>query len=263
LQIGKGPKHFVRMIFKFQSARSYSTKSRIKSLASVKKQSIIEKGLQILAKHWLVCYSNPNKIFYDLKGILKLDSIWFTAYLKLKNNKKAKTWGFDENIVDSLTKRKILELKEAVLSNKFSWIGVRRIMVSKPGKLRPLGISSINNKLVQEILRTILEPVFELNFSYSSHGFRPNRGCHTALKWMNANMKDSIWFIEGYIKNYFPSRNYKILMKIIERKIQDSTILRLIRSGLKAKIFPKQISYTLEVGIPQGSLRRLTAVMKH
>lgn len=258
LQIGKGPKYLIRLAFRYQYTRSYVTRSRIKSLATVEEQPVILKGLQILAKHWQVCYFTPNRVFYDLKGILKQESIWFAAYLKLKSNKGSKTQGPDEDTIDSLTKKRILELREAVLSNKFSWIGVREIMISKPGKpgkLRPLGIPSINDRLVQEVIRTILEPIYELNFSHFSHGFRPNRSCHTALKWMNTNMKDSIWFIEGDIKNYFPSINHKILMKIIERKIQDSTILRLIRTGLKAKVFQKkQTSYIPEVGTPQGSI---------
>jgi len=62
----------------------------------------------------------------------------------------------------------------------------------KPGKFRPLGIPSINDRLVQEVIRTIIEPIYEMKFSNLSHGFRPNRSCHTALKWINTNMKDSI-----------------------------------------------------------------------
>lgn len=125
----------------------------------------------------------------------------------------------------------------------------------KPGKFRPLGIPSINDRLVQEVIRTIIEPIYEIHFSKLSHGFRPNRGCHTALKWINTNMKDSIWFIEGDIKSYFPSIDHQILMNILERKIQDPTILRLIRTGLKAKVFQKdKKTYIPEVGTPQGGI---------
>jgi group II intron reverse transcriptase/maturase len=258
LQIGKGPKHLVKLVFKSHHTRSYVTRSGTNSPAPVEEQPVIPKGLQILAKHWQVCYSTPNRVFYDLRGILKQESIWFAAYFKLKSNKGAKTQGPDEDLIDSLTKKRILELREAVLNNKFSWIGVREIMIpkqGKPGKFIPLGIPSINDRLVQEVIRTILEPIYELNFSQLSHGFRPNRGCHTALKWMNTNMTDSIWFIEGDIKSYFPSIDHKILMKILERKIQDPTILRLIRSGLKAKVFQKdQTSDIPEVGTPQGGI---------
>jgi len=253
LYIGKGPKYFMKNFI-----RSYVTRGGTNSLDSVQNQPDIPKGLQILAKHWHTCFKNPDRIFYDLRGILKQESIWFAAFLKLKSNTGSKTQGPDKDIIDSLTKSRILELREAVLKNKFSWIGVREIMIpkpGKPGKFRPLGIPSINDRLVQEVIRSIIEPIYEIQFSNLSHGFRPNRGCHTALKWMNTNMKDSIWFIEGDIKSYFPSIDHKILMTIIERKIQDPTIISLIRTGLKAKVFQKhQATYIPEVGTPQGGI---------
>lgn len=255
---GKGPKHLATPGFAAGQTRSYVTRSGIDSLAPVQEQPEIPKGLKILAKHWMTCYQTPDRVFQDLRGILKQDSIWFAAYLKLKSNKGAKTQGPDEDIIDALTKKRILELREAVLKNKFSWVGVREILIPKPGKavkFRPLGIPSINDRLVQEVIRTIIEPIYELKFSNLSHGFRPNRGCHTALKWMNTNMKDSIWFIEGDIKSYFPSIDHNILMKILERRIQDPTILKLIRTGLRAKVFQKdQFSYIPEVGTPQGGI---------
>lgn len=75
LQVGKGPKHFVRLDFRSHPTRSYVTKSGKKSPAPVEEQPVIPKGLQILAKHWQVCYSTPNRVFYDLRGILKQESI--------------------------------------------------------------------------------------------------------------------------------------------------------------------------------------------
>lgn len=120
LLIGKGPKHFT----KTQFVRSHVTRSGMSSLAPVRLFSSIPvetpKGLKILAKHWQTCYQNPNRIFYDLRGILKQESIWFAAYLKLKSNNGSFTQGPDEDDIDSLTKKRILELREAVLKNKFS-----------------------------------------------------------------------------------------------------------------------------------------------
>uniref|UniRef100_UPI0023F2B125 reverse transcriptase n=1 Tax=Cyathus jiayuguanensis TaxID=380660 RepID=UPI0023F2B125 len=255
-KIGKGPKHFTIPLM--GQVRSYVTRSRKNNLAPVQEQSEIPKGWRFLAEHWLTCHKNPDRIFDDLRGILKQDSIWFAAYLKLKSKKGSKTGGPDEDIIDSLTKTRILEIREAVLKNKFSWIGVRELMIpkqGKPGKFRPLGIPSINDRLVQEVIRTIIEPIYELNFSNLSHGFRPNRSCHTALKWINTNMKDSIWFIEGDIKSYFSQIDHKILMNILERKIQDPLILKLIRTGLKAKVFQNDTDYYKpEVGTPQGGI---------
>lgn len=274
LHFGKGSKHFVLPfnLFRIGLTRSYVTRSGTNSPAPVEEQKKnVPKGLRVLAKHWQICNSlqKRNKVFYDLRGILKQESIWFAAYLKLKSNpfQGHLCEGPDENIIDSLTKNKILELRETVLSNNFSWIGVREIMISKPGKpgkLRPLGIPSINDRLVQEVLRTILEPIYEFKFSQFSHGFRPNRSCHTALKWMNTNMKDSKWFIEGDIESYFTTIDHKILIKILERNIQDLTILRLIESGLKAKVFQKgKASYIPEVGTPQVGTSILSPLLSN
>ena len=151
-----------------------------------------------------------------------------------------------------------MELSEAVLKNEFVWTVVREIMIqkaSKRGKFKPLAISGMNDRLVQEVIRLIIEPIFEFGFSNNSHGFRPNRSCHTALKWMNTRIKDYIWFIKGDIKSYFSTINYEIFMKILERKVQDPTIFKLIRTILKAKVFQKYNKiYISELGTSQGGI---------
>nr|YP_009546692.1 reverse transcriptase [Heterodermia speciosa]AYP35432.1 reverse transcriptase [Heterodermia speciosa] len=157
-----------------------------------------------------------------------------------------------------LTKSRILELREAVLNNEFVWTGDREIVISKAEKKKnfiPLGIAAINDRLVQEVIRSIIEPIFEFGFSNNSQGFRPNRSCHTALKSIKTRMKDSIWFIEGDLKSYFPTIHHEILMKILELKIQYPRILKLIRTGLKAKIFQKDNKiYNPKLGTPQGGI---------
>lgn len=231
---GKGPKYFTKQV------RSYVTRSRVNNLAPVQEQ---EKGLQLLAKHWLVNYQSPERVFYDLRGLLKQESIWFAAYLKLRDN-KGSIGPYDNNI-DSLTRKRILELRDAVLKNKFSWTGVNKLKMAN--KFIPLGIPAINDGLVQEVVVMILEPTFELKFSNLSH----NRSCHTALKWMNTNMKHSIWFIEGDIP--FPTIDH--VMRILERKIRDPTILKLIRTGFKANVFKEdKTTYIPELGTPQGGI---------
>lgn len=240
--------------------RSYSTRSKANKLVSVRRQPDprITKDYETLAKHWFNCYQDTNRVFADLRGLLKLDSIWFAAYLKLKKNKGANTPGPDFDNIDSLTRKRILEIKQAVLKKEFSWTGVRQLMIpkpGKPGKFRPLGIPAINDRLVQEVIRSIIEPVFELNFSENSHGFRPNRSCHTALKQINTRMKDSIWYIEGDIKSYFDTIDHDILLALIEKRITDPLILNLIKSGLKAKVFTQdKKTYVPEVGTPQGGI---------
>ena len=108
LQIGKGPKHFAKFGSLPNLTRSYVIKSGTKSMAPIQKQP--PKGLKILAKHWFTSYQSPDRIYYDLRGILKQEFIWFAAYLMLKNNKESKTQRPAEDIIDSLTKKITLEI---------------------------------------------------------------------------------------------------------------------------------------------------------
>ena len=254
-KIAKGPKHLTMLTTRSQQTRSYTTRSGRKKLAPVVE---LHKDFRILAKHWMVCHQDKSKIFKDLRGLLKLEGIWFAAYVKLKRNQGSSTPGPDMLTINTLTKKRILEIRDVVLKGKFEWIGTKEVLIpkpGKPGKTRPLGIPAINDRLVQEVIRTIIEPIFELNFSDLSHGFRPNRGCHTALKWMNTHMKDAIWFVEGDIKSYFPSVDHNTLMELIQKRVTDPKICQLIRTGLKAKVFTKdKKEYVPELGTPQGGI---------
>jgi group II intron reverse transcriptase/maturase len=253
--LGKGPKYLTR---KQNGVRSYTTRGGNQEQGSVQSQQEIPKSLRILAEHWKVCYNNQGKIFPTLRGIIKQNGLWYAAYIKLRRNSGSNTPGPDGETITALTHNRILEIRKSVLDNTFKWTGVRQIMIpkpGKPGKLRPLGIPSINDRLVQEVLRTTLEPIFEPSFDPQSFGFRPQRDCHTALKWVNTNMKDSIWFIEGDIQNYFPTIDHQILMELLGRRIQDRLVLGLLRDGLKAKVFQKDKPTRIStLGTPQGGI---------
>lgn len=127
--------------------------------------------------------------------------------------------------------------------------------IPKPGgKTRPLGIPTLNDRLVQEVLRTVLEPIFEPTFSRNSHGFRPGRSCHTALKYVNTEFRTASWVIEGDIKSYFDSINHNILMHLIKRKVKDGMVLNLIEKGLKCGIIIGDQKIEPVSGTPQGGI---------
>jgi group II intron reverse transcriptase/maturase len=211
-----------------------------------------------LAKHWLVCFQCPGIKFPNLHGLLKTKGIWIAAYIKVAKNKGAHTAGPDGETINTVTWRKLSELQDMVLKGEYKWTGVRQKLIpkpGKPGKTRPLGIPSINDRIVQEVLKSILEPIYESNFLGTSHGFRPGRGCHTALKTLNTRHKDGVWFIEGDIKDYFNTINHGTLLSLVKKRVQDPLILDLIESGLKAKVFQeKGPDYSPEVGTPQGGI---------
>nr|WP_278335870.1 reverse transcriptase/maturase family protein [Petroclostridium xylanilyticum] len=127
-------------------------------------------------------------------------------------------------------------------------------MKKSNGKMRPLGIPSFRDKLLQEVMRRFLEAIYEPIFSDFSHGFRPNRSCHTALKQTLPYFKGARWFIEGDIKGCFDNIDHDKLIEILQRKIKDSKFINIIRSFLKAgyiEDFRYNQSYS---GTPQGGI---------
>ena len=129
--------------------------------------------------------------------------LYLRAYGKIYKNDGAMTPGSTSETVDGMSQEKISHLIDLVRHERVKWTPVRRTYIPKSnGKQRPLGMPTWTNKLLQEVMRSILEAYYEPQFSDRSHGFRPKRGCHTALrdilKWAG-----TVWFIEGDIKDYF------------------------------------------------------------
>src|SRR5690349_3567260 len=124
--------------------------------------------------------------------------LYLRAYARLYPNKGAMTKGSTDETVDRMSLAKIDKLIDAVRHERHHWTPVRRVQIPKPrGKgTRPLGIPSWSDKLLQEVLRSILEAYYEPQFSAGSHGFRPNRGCHTALSKIQQTWTGTRWFIE-------------------------------------------------------------------
>jgi retron-type reverse transcriptase len=130
--------------------------------------------------------------------------LYLTAYGKLYRNKGAMTPGITEETVDGMAQEKITTIIECLRNESYRWTPVKRIYIPKPnGKKRPLGLPPWSDKILQEVVRTILEAYYEEQFSEHSHGFRPNRGCHTALREIWGKWTGVVWFIEGDISGCF------------------------------------------------------------
>jgi retron-type reverse transcriptase len=109
--------------------------------------------------------------------------MYLRAYAKLYKNVGAMTPGVTEETVDGMSLDKIATIIEAIRYERWHWTPVRRVEIPKRnGKMRPLGMPTWSDKIVQEVVRSILEAYYEPQFSDHSHGFRPQRGCHTALE---------------------------------------------------------------------------------
>lgn len=132
----------------------------------------------------------------------------------------------------------------------------RRVQIPKPGKTttRPLTIAPPRDKIVQEVMRMILEVIFEPTFSDDSHGFRTGRGCHTALRQVKTQFGAATTIIEGDISKCFDSFDHKILIKLIEKKVSDSRFIQLIWKALRAGYMEFHNVENSIIGTPQGSI---------
>ena len=130
--------------------------------------------------------------------------LYLRAYARLYRNKGAMTPGSTPETVDGMMLGKIEALINALRQERYRWTPVRRTHIPKGnGKTRPLGLPSWSDKLLQEVIRSLLEAYYEPQFSDHSHGFRPGRGCHTALQAVQRTWTGTRWFIEGDIAQYF------------------------------------------------------------
>ena len=181
--------------------------------------------------------------------------LYLRAYGRLYSNQGAMTRGATADTVDGMSLAKIDRLIDALRHELFRWTPVRRVNIPKPnGKTRPLGIPTWTDKLLQEVIRMILEAYYEPQFSDRSHGFRPGRGCHTALSEVVTHWTGVRWFVEGDIKGCFDNIDHEVLLSVLGEKLQDNRFLRLLKHQLKAGYMEDwKYSRTLS-GTPQGGV---------
>src|SRR3954462_10420211 len=130
--------------------------------------------------------------------------LYLKAYGRIYRNAGATTKGATGETVDGMSLGKITSIIGLLRNERYRWSPVRRTFIPKKnGKLRPLGIPAWSDKLLQEVMRSILDAYYEPQFSPTSHGFRPGRGCHTALRDISNAWSGTVWFIEGDIKGCF------------------------------------------------------------
>jgi retron-type reverse transcriptase len=170
----------------------------------------------------------------DLRRLMNHPDLWMQAYLNIQGNKGALTRGTDHTTMDGYSPERAANLVELIRERRYTPNPVRRVNIPTKiaGKMRPLGIPSADDKQVQEVVRMILERIYEPLFKDSSHGFRPNRSCHTALKSMQKYWTGTKWFIDIDIKGYFNNINHDILMELLKKRIEDTQFLNLIRDML-------------------------------
>lgn len=192
-----------------------------------------------------------NRIYRNLYN----KEFYLNAYGKMYSKEGNLTPGADGKTIDGFKVECIEKLIEKLKEEKYYPNPAKRVYIPKKnGKSRPLGIPSFEDKLVQEVIRQILEAIYEPLFSDNSHGFRPKRSCHTALMQIKKSAGGTNWAVEGDITGCFDNIDHDILLGILSKKISDGRFIELIRRFLKAGYFEFKEFKNSMSGCPQGGL---------
>ena len=182
------------------------------------------------------------------------------AYERIKSAPGNMTPGTDGKTLDGFSLHMVAEIIQEMRTEQFQFQPVRTVYIPKAnGKMRKLGIPSTRDKIVQEVIRLLLECIYESPqgpyFHDTSHGFRPNRSCHTALREIRGKWPALNWFLEGDIQSCFDDIEHGILVALLRRKIRDERFLNLMWKLLRAGYFDLQkIRHDSLAGTPQGGL---------
>jgi group II intron reverse transcriptase/maturase len=206
---------------------------------------------------------DPTKRFVDLYSLLCNE-----AWLRVAAHETLRNRGSETAGIDMMTKSNfrgdydgnINRLKERLKARTFEPTPVRRVYIPKPNseKRRPLGIPTLLDRMVQNALRMILEPIWEADFSHNSYGFRPNRSTYDAIAYignrLTGNGSSYQWVIEGDIASYFDTIPDRRLIKAVKKRVADRDIRELLWKFLRAGVMHRgEVQETL-TGTPQGGI---------
>ena len=181
--------------------------------------------------------------------------LYLLAYGRLYSNQGAMTPGADGETADGMSMAKIGRVIDALRHERYRFRPVKRVYIPKKnGKLRPLGLPSWTDKLVSEVVRLLLEAYYEPRFSDRSHGFRPGKGCHTALNDVAYGWTGTTWFIESDIAQCFDRLDHTVMLKTLGENIHDNRFLRLLRNMLQAGYLEDWEWNATLSGAPQGGV---------
>ena len=193
--------------------------------------------------------------FERLYRILFNEEMFYVAYQRIYAKEGNMTKGSDGQNIDNMSLKRIEKLIDTLKDETYQPQPSKRVYIPKKnGKKRPLGVPTFNDKLIQEVVRMILEAIYEGHFEYTSHGFRPNRSCHTALAHIQKEFSGAKWFVEGDIKGFFDNINHDVLINILKERIADERFIRLVRKFLKAGYIEKWQYHNTYSGTPQGGI---------
>lgn len=216
------------------------------------------KARQLWTTLYFCAKENPKRRFHALYDKIYRPDILAEAWKRVKRNKGS--GGVDGQTIDKIVqeygeRRFLNEIYLQVKQKEYHPSPVRRTLIPKAdGKQRPLGIPTIKDRVVQMATKMVIEPIFEADFKDCSFGFRPKRNAHQAIAQIRKASKYTSWVIDVDIKGYFDNINQSKLMKLVEMRISDKRVLKLIRKWLEAGVMEDGQFRNTETGTPQGGV---------
>lgn len=203
-----------------------------------------------------LCQKKQSAFIFDIYTVFYNPDIYDLAYNALRSKPGNMTPGSDGSTLDGWGNEKIQRITAKMRDESFQFTPARIVEIPKQdGTQRPLKIAPPKDKVVQRIIAWILEAIYEPTFAENSFGFRPNRGCHNALKFIKLKYNGARWFIEGDISKCFDEIDHDTLISILRRRIKDEKFIRLIYKALKAGYLNQwSVPQNCIVGTPQGSV---------
>ncbi|WP_407123478.1 reverse transcriptase domain-containing protein [Bradyrhizobium sp. STM 3561] len=199
--------------------------------------------------------SRSGKRVNGLHRLMRSPHLFERAYEKVSRNKGALTPGVDGKTFDGMSLAKLADIARRVAEGTYRFRPVRRVYIPKDnGKTRPLGIPTVEDRLVQEAVRILLEAIYEPVFLDESHGFRPGRSCHTALKTIKKTWTGCKWLVEVDVRGFFDNIDHDILLELLRKRIDDDRFIGLIEGMLKAGYMEDWVYGRTYSGTPQGGV---------
>lgn len=193
--------------------------------------------------------------FHRIYRHLYNPEFFYDAYQKIGSKTGNMTSGTDGETVDRMSLNRIECLIQKLQDLSYQPYPSKRLFIAKSnGKRRPLGLPSIDDKLVQEVCRRILSSIYEPLFKQTSHGFRYQKSCHTCLAEVQKSFTSTKWFIEGDIKGCFDHIDHQILIQLIRKKVKDEKFIQLLWKFLKAGYLENWCYQKTYSGTPQGGI---------
>lgn len=223
-----------------------------------KANNTIDKARQLQRKLYLAAKANSKRRFHALYDKILREDILHKAWKAVKENKGAA--GIDKVTIQEVEKQGIeqiiQEIQEKLTSGKYKPQPVKRVYIpKKDGGKRPLGIPVVIDRIIQAATKIVIEPIFEADFQDCSYGFRPKRDAHQALANIRKTIDNKGWYVlDADITKYFDNIDHDKLMMLVERRISDKRVTKLIRKWLKCGVMEEGKYLDSTKGAPQGGV---------